>query len=310
MVNFPPPSIVWRDTCAWHQQGDGVGPFGMINTIERVADLRLRIGQWRRTGERIALVPTMGNLHAGHLDLVRRAREQAEHTVVSIFVNPMQFGPQEDFAAYPRTLDADRERLARVGADLVFAPPVDEVYPGDPSLLTRVEVPGLSDLLCGASRPGHFVGVATVVCKLFNMVQPDLAVFGEKDFQQLLVIRRMTRDLCLPVEILGAPTVREPDGLAMSSRNGYLNGQERAIAPRLYAGLQRAADALRRGDATGPVERDTLQWLERAGFGADYVSVRRADDLEPPGEMDRRLVILAAVKLGATRLIDNLRVEL
>ncbi len=282
----------------------------MMETLSKVADLRKRIGEWRRAGERIALVPTMGNLHAGHLDLVRRAREQAARVVVSIFVNPMQFGPTEDFAAYPRTLDADREKLRQAGADLVFAPRVQEVYPDGQVQQTRVEVPEISNQLCGASRPGHFVGVATVVCKLFNMVQPDLAIFGEKDFQQLLVIRRMTRDLSLPVDIVGAPTVREADGLAMSSRNGYLNAEERALAPRLYANLQQAARALGQGDGVAHVEADTARALEQAGFRPDYVSVRRAADLGLPGESDRELVILAAAQLGPARLIDNLRVSL
>ncbi len=282
----------------------------MMETLSKVADLRKRIGEWRRAGERIALVPTMGNLHAGHLDLVRRAREQAARVVVSIFVNPMQFGPSEDFAAYPRTLDADREKLRQAGADLVFAPRVQEVYPDGQVQQTRVEVPEISNQLCGASRPGHFVGVATVVCKLFNMVQPDLAIFGEKDFQQLLVIRRMTRDLSLPVDIVGAPTVREADGLAMSSRNGYLNAEERALAPRLYANLQQAARALGQGDGVAHVEADTARALEQAGFRPDYVSVRRAADLGLPGESDRELVILAAAQLGPARLIDNLRVSL
>jgi pantoate--beta-alanine ligase len=281
----------------------------MLETISALAELRTRIGEWRRNGDRIALVPTMGNLHAGHLDLVRRAREQADRTVVSIFVNPLQFGPSEDFGAYPRTLDADRDKLRQAGADLVYAPTVAEVYPDGQERQTRVEVPGISEILCGASRPGHFVGVATVVCKLFNMVQPDLAVFGEKDFQQLLVIRRMTRDLSLPVQIVGAPTVREVDGLAMSSRNGYLNGEERALAPRLYSGLQKAAQSLQRGEAVQRVEADTVRYLEQAGFRPDYVSVRRADDLEAPGDGDRQLVILAAAHLGPARLIDNLRVD-
>ncbi len=282
----------------------------MMETLSKVADLRNRIGEWRRAGERIALVPTMGNLHAGHLDLVRRAREQAARVVVSIFVNPMQFGPSEDFAAYPRTLDADREKLRQAGADLVFAPRVQEVYPDGQVQQTRVEVPEISNQLCGASRPGHFVGVATVVCKLFNMVQPDLAIFGEKDFQQLLVIRRMTRDLSLPVDIVGAPTVREADGLAMSSRNGYLNAEERALAPRLYANLQQAARALGQGNGVAHVEADTARALQQAGFRPDYVSVRRAADLGLPGESDRELVILAAAQLGPARLIDNLRVSL
>jgi len=279
-----------------------------METITRVDKLRGRIGKWRRAGERIALVPTMGNLHAGHLDLVRRAREQADRTVASIFVNPLQFGPKEDFAAYPRTLEADQQQLDSAGTDLLFAPAVEEVYPGGQTLQTRVEVPGISDILCGASRPGHFTGVATVVCKLFNMVQPDLAVFGEKDFQQLMVIRRMTIDLSLPVEILGAPTVREPDGLAMSSRNGYLSAEERKIAPRLQQTLQAAAAALQRGEEVAAAELRATADLTATGFQPDYFSVRRAADLEAPGPDDRELVILAAAYLGRARLIDNLRI--
>lgn len=281
-----------------------------MDTVARVDELRTRVAAWRRTGERIALVPTMGNLHAGHLELVRLARERADRTVVSIFVNPLQFAPSEDLAAYPRTLEADRKRLAEAGADLLFAPGVEEVYPGGEAGQTRVEVPGISDILCGASRPGHFTGVATVVCKLFNMVQPDLAVFGEKDFQQLMVIRRMTADLSMPVEILGAPTVREPDGLAMSSRNGYLNEEERQRAPRLQQTLCSAAQALQRGEAVVGVESRAAAELAAAGFEPDYFSVRRAADLGEPGADEHELVILAAAHLGQARLIDNLRVDL
>jgi pantoate--beta-alanine ligase len=278
--------------------------------LEAVSDLRAQVAQWRRAGLRIALVPTMGNLHAGHLDLVRRARERAERTVVSIFVNPLQFGEGEDFAAYPRTLEGDRRALVGAGADLLFAPGVGEVYPGGLATQTRVEVPGLSDILCGASRPGHFRGVATVVCKLLNMVQPDLAVFGEKDFQQLLVIRRMVADLSMPVEVLGAPTRREADGLAMSSRNGYLTPEERRRAPRLYRALEEAAAALRRGEPRAEAQRRALAGLREDGFAPDYLEVRRAADLGVPGPEDRDLVILAAGRLGAARLIDNLRVRL
>ncbi len=213
-------------------------------TLDQIEPLRAQIAAWRSQGERTAFVPTMGNLHAGHLDLVRRARQLAPRVIVSIFVNPLQFGPTEDLAAYPRTLAADTRLLAQAQADLLFAPSVGEIYPQGQQGQCRVEVPGISEMLCGASRPGHFVGVATVVCKLFNMVQPDVAVFGEKDFQQLLVIRRMVADLCMPVEIVGAPTVREADGLAMSSRNGYLTTQERARAPQLFATLQASAKAL------------------------------------------------------------------
>jgi pantoate--beta-alanine ligase len=280
-----------------------------MDTVGTVAELRHKAGAWRRAGSRVALVPTMGNLHAGHLDLVRSARECADRVLVSIFVNPLQFGPREDFAAYPRTLEGDRRQLVAAGADLLFAPSVEEVYPDGLAEHTRVEVPGVSNLLCGASRPGHFVGVVTLVCKLLNMAQPDLALFGEKDYQQLLVIRRMTHDLCLPVEIAGVPTVREPDGLALSSRNSYLSDEERARAPRLYQVLQHTGDALRAGVESSEVERQAVAALAAAGLRPDYVSVRRARDLALPGAADRSLVILAAAYLGRARLIDNLRVD-
>jgi pantoate--beta-alanine ligase len=281
-----------------------------MDTLHRIGELRSRVAAWHRAGERVALVPTMGNLHAGHLELVRRARGVATRVVVSIFVNPLQFGPEEDLSSYPRTLEADRRCLLGEGTDLLFAPPVEEVYPYGQPGHTRVEVPGLSDILCGASRPGHFAGVATVVCKLFNIVQPDWALFGKKDFQQLLVVRRMTADLCLPVEIVGVPTVREPDGLAMSSRNGYLTAPERAQAPTLYRTLGEMAEGLRRGATVTAVEAQGRAALEQAGLRPDYVSVRRADDLGPPGVGDRVLVILAAAFLGRARLIDNLPLSL
>lgn len=281
-----------------------------METVHHISELRDRVAAWRRNGERIGFVPTMGNLHPGHVDLVRRAKRRAERVVSSIFVNPMQFGANEDLDAYPRTLAQDQSKLAEVDTDLLFAPGVEEVYPGGQAVQTRVEVPGISDILCGAARPGHFVGVSTVVCKLFNMVQPDVAVFGEKDFQQLMVIRRMTEDLSLPIEIVGVATVREADGLAMSSRNGYLTAEERAVAPRLYQALQRAAADLRTGSDFEQVEQAAERTLSEAGFGPDYFVVRRAADLElpPPGERD--LVLLAAAYLGKARLIDNLRVRL
>jgi pantoate--beta-alanine ligase len=249
----------------------------------------------------------MGNLHAGHLTLVREAQQVADRTVASIFVNPLQFGPSEDFDAYPRTLEQDRALLAGEGTDLLFAPGVQAVYPHGQAAQTLVQVPGLSDMLCGASRPGHFVGVATVVCKLFNMVQPDVALFGEKDFQQLLVIRRMTEDLCMPVEVRGVATVREADGLAMSSRNAYLTSDERARAPRLYQALLRAAERLRTGVAAAEVERLGATELDAEGMKCDYFSVRRAQDLGSPSALDCDLVVLAAARIGRARLIDNLR---
>jgi pantoate--beta-alanine ligase len=276
---------------------------------ESVAAIRSMVDEWKREGARVAFVPTMGNLHAGHLELVKRARAAAERVVASIFVNPMQFGAGEDFEAYPRTLEKDRKLLADQGAELLFAPAAATVYPRGQGRQTRVEVPGLSDILCGANRPGHFVGVATVVCKLFNMVQPDLAVFGEKDFQQLLVIRRMVEDLCIPVDVRGVATVREADGLAMSSRNLYLGPEERARAPQLYRTLRRAGERLRAGAASGEVERLGASELASAGLDADYFGVRRAGDLQPVGAGDRDLVVLAAARLGSARLIDNLRVE-
>ena len=280
-----------------------------LETCERIATLRERVAAWRHAGQRIGFVPTMGNLHAGHLALVAEARRLAERVVVSIFVNPLQFGPQEDFAAYPRTLARDQELLAGAGTDLLFAPTVEAVYPRGQAEQTRVEVPGISDILCGASRPGHFVGVATVVCKLFNMVQPDLAVFGEKDFQQLQVIRLMTLDLSLPVAVHGLATVREADGLAMSSRNGYLTAEERARAPALYQTLRHCAERLRQGQDIATVEGQAGEEIAAAGFGPDYFSVRRAADLALPQAGDRELVVLAAARLGRARLIDNVRVE-
>jgi pantoate--beta-alanine ligase len=280
-----------------------------MELVDDLTTLRRRVRAWRQAGAQTALVPTMGNLHRGHLRLVQEARAYAQRTVVSVFVNPMQFGPNEDFAAYPRTLARDRELLEAEGTDVLFAPSVATVYPRPPEEQTRVEVPGLSDILCGANRPGHFVGVATVVCKLFNMVQPDLAVFGEKDFQQLLVIRRMTEDLCLPVGILGVPTVREADGLALSSRNGYLLPEERARAPAVRRALELAAERLRAGHGVTQVEEQGVRELQDAGLAPDYVSVRRAADLAQPGPTDPDLVVLAAAWLGKARLIDNLRVS-
>lgn len=277
--------------------------------VDEIAILRQHVRAWRAADARVAFVPTMGNLHAGHLSLVRAARAEASRVIVSLFVNPLQFGPREDLATYPRTLMQDRQQLDAEGVDLLFAPAGEAIYPRGLADQTRVEVPGLSDILCGASRPGHFVGVATVVCKLFNIVQPDMAFFGEKDFQQLLVIGRMTEDLSLPVEIIGVPTVREDDGLALSSRNGYLSRDERAAAPALYGALERAAAALREGAAIHGVEQSGRSALRAAGLRPDYFAVRRVEDLGEPAAPDRDLIVLAAAYLGRTRLIDNLRVR-
>ena len=280
-----------------------------MKSVNNINDLRQQVAAWRAAGERIALVPTMGNLHEGHLELVRQAQQRADRVAVTIFVNPLQFGAGEDFESYPRTLREDSGKLEQVNADLLFVPPNDDVYPRKQEEQTRVTVPGLSDILCGASRPGHFAGVATVVCKLFNMVQADLALFGEKDFQQLLVIRRVVEDLCIPVEIIGVPTVREQDGLALSSRNGYLTPEERAHAPALYRTLRKTAAAIKNGYRDySALETAATDQLEDAGFSPDYCSIHLTADLAKPGDEDQELVILAAAYLGRTRLIDNLRV--
>jgi pantoate--beta-alanine ligase len=279
-------------------------------TEHQAAEVRKRVQRWKNIQQRVALVPTMGNLHAGHVALVKRAQQLADRVVVSIFVNPLQFGPGEDFQTYPRTLDADRLQLAVAGTDMLFTPEVDEVYPAGTEGVTRVEVPGLSDILDGGFRPGHFVGVATVVAKLFNMVQPDVAVFGEKDYQQLAVIRRMTADLCLPVEIAGLATVRELDGLAMSSRNQYLTKSERAAAPILYKALRDITFALRedRRDYAG-LQQAAMQRLSQGGFRPEYVEIREALTLAAPGADETRFVVLAAAWLGKARLIDNVAVD-
>jgi len=279
--------------------------------VSTVADLRREVGRLRQSGRRIAFVPTMGNLHQGHVRLVEEAHRQAEAVIASIYVNPLQFGAGEDFASYPRTPAQDREALAGAAVDLLFSPDDRIIYPRGLDVMTRVEVPGLSDILCGAHRPGHFRGVTTVVNRLLNLVQPDLAVFGKKDYQQLLLIRLMASDLGMPVEISGIDTVREADGLALSSRNGYLSGAERAIAPRLYDALRQLAKQLRAApDRRTAHEQAATRMLVDAGFRPDYVSVRRQPDLAEPGSGDDRLVALAAAWLGRTRLIDNIEIEL
>jgi pantoate--beta-alanine ligase len=281
-----------------------------METIETIAEVRARVQAWQARGLRVGFVPTMGNLHAGHLALVDAARASSDRTVASIFVNPTQFGPGEDYDSYPRTLDADRRELEQRGTDLVFAPPVEEIYPdGEP--LTWVNVDQLDQHLCGASRPGHFRGVATVVTKLFNIVQPDLAAFGEKDYQQLAIIRRLVRDLCMPVAILPVATTRETDGLAVSSRNGYLSESERSLAPELFQQLQQARDAILAGERNYPeLCRNMSRSLEERGFSVDYFEVVNADTLAPAGPDDRQLVIAAAAWLGKPRLIDNIALEI
>ncbi|MCK7549085.1 pantoate--beta-alanine ligase [Marinobacter koreensis] len=281
-----------------------------MRTIHSLKELRTILRGYRRQGKTIGLVPTMGNLHEGHISLVRKAVESADIVVTSIFVNPMQFGANEDLATYPRTLAEDQEQLEAAGNTLVFAPSAEEIYPEGLAQQTRVVVPEVSDGHCGASRPGHFEGVATVVTMLFNMVQPDLAVFGEKDYQQLAVIRKMVRDLMVPVEILGAPTVREEDGLAKSSRNGYLNEQERAIAPAVYRTLTTTAEKLANGHTDfRALEKEAEQALSEAGLRPDYFNIVNSLTLKPATDGDRDLTLLVAAFLGTTRLIDNLSVS-
>jgi pantoate--beta-alanine ligase len=282
-----------------------------METVTTIAAVRERVAAWRRAGQRVAFVPTMGNLHAGHISLIEKAREHGDRFVASIFVNPMQFGPNEDFAHYPRTPRQDEAMLAAAGCNLMFMPDVAEIYPNGAERPTSVEVPGLSDVLCGAFRPGHFQGVATVVAKLFNIVAPDVAVFGEKDYQQLTIIRRMVTELCMPVQIVGAPTVREADGLAMSSRNQYLGSEERSTAPRIHAALSEAIERLRGGSRDfAAIEQRGRERLATGGFRVDYFEVREGRNLEKPSPDTRHFVVLTAARLGKARLIDNLQLPL
>ena len=278
-----------------------------MQTVHDAGALRAVVRGWRAAGQTVGFVPTMGNLHPGHFSLVRLARARADRVVASVFVNPTQFGPNEDFARYPRTLVQDQAGLADHDCDLLFAPDVATLYPYGPEHTVRLSVPQITETLEGAHRPGHFDGVATVVCKLFNLVQPDLAVFGQKDFQQLKVIERMVRDLALPVKVIAAPTQRAEDGLALSSRNQYLSEAERALAPRIHQVLVQMRELLRKGHTPKVLEQAAAGQLERVGFVPDYVAVRRADDLSEPAADEREgLVGLVAARLGSTRLIDNL----
>lgn len=275
-----------------------------------IAGVRAAVKAMRRAGQSIAFVPTMGNLHQGHITLVQDAKRRADVVITSIFVNPTQFGANEDFDKYPRTLEADSALLAAAGCDLLFAPDAKEMYPDGRSQLTSVSVAGITELLCGKSRPGHFTGVATVVSKLFNIVQPDMALLGEKDYQQLAVIRCMTRELCFPLEIIGVPTVRAEDGLALSSRNGYLSAEQRKVAPELYRTLSNLRRAIEDGQRDyAALEGAARMHLSKCGFEPDYIEVRR-QDLGTAGRDDKQLVILAAAKLGSTRLIDNVAFDL
>lgn len=278
-----------------------------METVNTINDVRARVTQWKRDGLKVAFVPTMGNLHAGHISLVDEARQRADRVVASIFVNPTQFGPGEDFDAYPRTLDDDQEKLGAAGCDLLFAPSVNEMYPR--ANTTWVDVDHLGDHLCGANRPGHFRGVTTVVSKLFHIVQPDIACFGEKDFQQLAIIQRMVEDLFFPVEIIAVATAREASGLAMSSRNGYLSDAEKQQAAQLQHCLQAMRGEILAGESNfRSLESKYSQTLESKGFAVDYLTIADASSLAPAQLPDSPLVIAVAAKLGSTRLIDNVRV--
>ena len=280
-----------------------------MEVFDRVAALRERVGEWRRKGLRIGFVPTMGNLHAGHFALVDLAREHSDRVVSSIFVNPTQFGPNEDYALYPRTPESDVTGLREHGVDALLLPGVEQMYPFGTANYVQMHVPGITDILCGRHRPGHFNGVATVVARLFNMVQPDIAVFGRKDYQQLQVVRYMTREMAFPVEIIPAPTLREPDGLALSSRNRYLTPEQRAIAPTIYQALQAMREARHRGDPPGRIEGVGEKRLLDAGFEVDYVEVLRSDLSRPRESFEPGLIAFAAARLGRTRLIDNLDLD-
>lgn len=282
-----------------------------MRTVSGGRELGAVVQRWRAAGEAIALLPTMGDLHAGHMALVHEARRRAARVVVSIFVNPLQFDDAADFQAYPRNPKADSAALAEAGVDMLFAPAAQEIYPRGVQQGTRIQVPVLSEVLCGAFRPGHFTGMATIVGILFNLVRPDLAVFGEKDYQQLLIVRRMVEDLRLGVQVVGIRTVREADGLALSSRNRYLDADERRRAPELYRVLCALRDRVLAGARDyAALEAEGVQRLAAAGLRPEYVSIRRAEDLAEAGAQDRRLRALAAAWLGKARLIDNLPVDI
>ncbi len=282
-----------------------------MNTVKNLQQLRAAISRARSEGKRIAFVPTMGNLHAGHVALIQHATERADFVVASIFVNPLQFGANEDLDSYPRTLVADQSKLLEAGCNLLFTPDAQDMYPQGMAQQTIVSVPGVSTGLCGGSRPGHFDGVATIVCKLLNMVQPDIALFGEKDFQQLAVIRKMVADLNMPVQIFGVPIVRDHDGLALSSRNGYLSAQQRAAAPALQQCLQALKAQIKNGRRDYAMLFEQFDTdLQAAGFRLDYVELRDALSLQPAAVDSTQLVLLAAAYLGSTRLIDNLIFDL
>ncbi|MBL1319746.1 MAG: pantoate--beta-alanine ligase [Methylophaga sp.] len=282
-----------------------------MKKITTVVELRQLVTDWKLAGRRIAFVPTMGNLHQGHLSLVSKAKERADKVIVSIFVNPLQFDDNADLSAYPRTIETDIQQLISVECDAVFMPTAEIMYPEGMDGQTVITVPGMEDKLCGQARPGHFDGVATVVAKLFNMVQPDVAVFGEKDYQQLLLVKKMVADLNLPLEIIGLPTYREASGLAMSSRNQYLTEQQRKKASSIYRILNEVKAKLEKGDSDfGALEQNSIKELQQLGFVPDYVDIRQAGNLEPAKTSDKTLRILLAARIGKARLIDNIACNL
>ena len=281
-----------------------------MQTIENISTLRSEIKRWRQQGLKIAFVPTMGNLHQGHITLVEKAKLVADKVVASIFVNPMQFGANEDIDNYPRTMAADQDKLLNAGCDLLFTPTPAIIYPKGLDKQSYVEVPNVSDGYCGESRPGHFRGVATVVCKLFNLVQPDIACFGLKDYQQVQVIQTMVEDLSMPIEIIPVETVREASGLALSSRNNYLTAEEKAIAPALSQNIQWLAKEIQDSNDFIGLAKKAANNINNAGMKTDYLHICHARTLAPASEDDKELVILAAAHCGKARLIDNLRVTL
>ncbi|QIO87797.1 pantoate--beta-alanine ligase [Stenotrophomonas rhizophila] len=278
----------------------------MIDTVTELSRLRAVVNGWKREGLRVALVPTMGNLHAGHYSLVTLARQYADRVVSSVFVNPTQFGPNEDFTRYPRTPEADTSGLQQAGCDVLWLPTVESMYPFGVALAASVNVPGISGLLEGAHRPGHFDGVCTVVSRLFNQVQPDVAAFGKKDYQQLAVIRQMVEDLAFPIQIVGGDIVREADGLAMSSRNQYLNAEHRQVSTTIHQVLLAMREGFIGGKARTLIEAEATAALQAAGFQVDYAVVRLPDLSEPADADDGTRVALIAARIGTTRLIDNL----
>ncbi len=283
-----------------------------MHKIDRITELRKQVDKWKQAGDRVALVPTMGNLHAGHLALIKTATEVADRVVVSLFVNPLQFNRQQDLDSYPVTLDADIARLQKINVDCLFYPSLQEVYPALLKSMTQVSITGFTETLEGEYRPGHLQGVATVVLKLFNIVQPDISVFGEKDLQQYLMIRKMVKDLNLPIEVIAHPTVREPDGLAMSSRNNNLTLAARKKAPEIYRALQAVATKLKQTDDQSAdftiIEQATRSQLEKTGFKVDYLNICSIETLKPATSADSNLVILIAAWFDKIRLIDNLKI--